>query len=463
MSTPVARSCLEDDHDPLKSPSRPAPRPARVRDEQGDGGVPPLQVPVEPTPSTQTPLSFKRRTSARHASAGSVVRDKAASLLGGILRTGSFGPADPSSSSSSPPNISPAFTRPDAAALPRHVTLPHPTIRPKQSLSSFSQAIASDEDGGGDGEGADEDEDEDGETTAGESPTRQRGTLGAGPAPRRRRDEADRQRQRRLSGGQRVALKGSPRSRRPTGTGAYGSPVKEPGALSPLWAEHPYRIGDDGDDDGPSDETLLDGGGDVAPLEVTPLPKIPIFVLSICMLGEFLSASVCSPFLFLCVAPGLLFPPSRAGFGKSRAISLTPCLRGPQHGGKLRRRRERRRRIGRECLDGSRLCGLVRRPWSSHLFSPSVSGPGLTLFLLCRATTHSFLSQFATAMLWVSIAEKHGRRAVLCASLIGNGLTVVAFGTSQNLGTAICTRLAMGLFNGEPVSRGALSMQQQGC
>lgn len=52
-------------------------------------------------------------------------------------------------------------------------------------------------------------------------------------------------------------------------------------------------------------------------------------------------------------------------------------------------------------------------------------------------------------MPWVSIADKHGRRAVLCASLVGNGLTVVAFGTSTNLGTAICTRLAMGVFNGE--------------
>lgn len=59
-----------------------------------------------------------------------------------------------------------------------------------------------------------------------------------------------------------------------------------------------------------------------------------------------------------------------------------------------------------------------------------------------------FLSQFLTAMIWVSVAEKHGRRAVLCASLLGNGLTVMAFGTSRNLGTAICTRLAMGLFNG---------------
>jgi hypothetical protein len=80
----------------------------------------------------------------------------------------------------------------------------------------------------------------------------------------------------------------------------YGSPVKEPGALSPLWADHAYG---GGDDDRPSDGTLF--GPDAVPLEVTPLPKIPIFVLSICMLGEFLSASVCSPFLFLYVTPFL--------------------------------------------------------------------------------------------------------------------------------------------------------------
>lgn len=51
-------------------------------------------------------------------------------------------------------------------------------------------------------------------------------------------------------------------------------------------------------------------------------------------------------------------------------------------------------------------------------------------------------------MLWVSVAEKHGRRAVLFASLLGNGLTVMAFGTSKNLKSAITIRFAMGLFNG---------------
>lgn len=60
-----------------------------------------------------------------------------------------------------------------------------------------------------------------------------------------------------------------------------------------------------------------------------------------------------------------------------------------------------------------------------------------------------FLAQFLTALLWVSVANKHGRRIVLFASLVGNGLTVIMFGASKNLGSAITTRLALGLFNGE--------------
>jgi len=59
-----------------------------------------------------------------------------------------------------------------------------------------------------------------------------------------------------------------------------------------------------------------------------------------------------------------------------------------------------------------------------------------------------FLSQFLTSLLWVSVANKHGRRVVLFSSLLGNGLSLMAFGTSKNLKSAIATRLAMGLFNG---------------
>lgn len=273
MSTPVARSYLEDDVDPLKSPSR--ARGAHDGTGQGtaedyDATSSPLGPPRSAAAAAPlTPLSFKRKSTARHSSSGAAVRDKAAHLIGGILRTGSSGQPD---------STSPAFRRTDA---PTHIALPKNAIRHKPSFSEFSQAIASDE----------EDEEDEGETTAGESPRQRRGSAF------RRGDATDRDRQRRLSAGKRVSSKGlglGNRSRRSTGTGAFGSPSKEPGLVSPLWGNHPY--GDGGDDDRPSDGTVLADG---ALLEVTPLPKMPIFVLSICMLGEFLSASVCSPFLFL--------------------------------------------------------------------------------------------------------------------------------------------------------------------
>ena len=275
MSTPVARSFLDDDVDPLKSPARPETAPRVARDEP-DALVSPLGG---PSPS---PLSFKRKPqpARRTASSASAVRDKAVSFIGGILRHGSAGQTDHEAASASP-----AFRRVDAR--PQHITLANNTVKHKPSLSEFSQAVASDDE---------LEEEDEGETTAGESPQRRISSATRG-------DEADRNRQRRLSASNKRAVSktGSAmiigqRLRRPTGSAMYGSPVKEPGALSPLWADPAYG---DGDDDRPSDETLF--GPDVGPLEVTPLPKIPIFVLSICMLGEFLSASVCSPFLFLYV------------------------------------------------------------------------------------------------------------------------------------------------------------------
>ncbi|KDE03849.1 hypothetical protein MVLG_05672 [Microbotryum lychnidis-dioicae p1A1 Lamole] len=122
--------------------------------------------------------------------------------------------------------------------------------------------------------------------------------------------------------------------------------------------------------------------------EPTPLPKIALIVLCICMFGEFLSASLSSPFLYFMIE----------GFGVGQ---------GPEGGG--------------EAVVGF-WTGVV-----SSVF---------------------FLSQFLTSLLWVSVAEKHGRRAVLFTSLLGNGVTLMLFGTSKNLGTAISVRLGMGLFNG---------------
>ncbi|GAA6012252.1 hypothetical protein JCM11491_007072 [Sporobolomyces phaffii] len=131
------------------------------------------------------------------------------------------------------------------------------------------------------------------------------------------------------------------------------------------------------------------GGGDddeVLPFAVTPLPKIPMIVLCVALFGEFLSASISSPFLFFMVES---FGVGKDGGGES-AVSL----------------------------------------WSGVVAAAF------------------FLAQFLTALLWVSVANKHGRRVVLFASLVGNGLTVILFGASKNLGSAITTRLALGLFNG---------------
>ncbi|MCO5593092.1 hypothetical protein L7F22_047098 [Adiantum nelumboides] len=68
-----------------------------------------------------------------------------------------------------------------------------------------------------------------------------------------------------------------------------------------------------------------------------------------------------------------------------------------------------------------------------------------------------FFAQFLTSLLWSSAAQKHGRRAVLLVSLIGNATTLVLFGMSTNLPMAISVRLAQGLFNGAVgVAKGAV-------
>uniref|UniRef100_V5ENI9 Major facilitator superfamily (MFS) profile domain-containing protein n=2 Tax=Kalmanozyma brasiliensis (strain GHG001) TaxID=1365824 RepID=V5ENI9_KALBG len=68
-----------------------------------------------------------------------------------------------------------------------------------------------------------------------------------------------------------------------------------------------------------------------------------------------------------------------------------------------------------------------------------------------------FFAQFLTSLMWASVADKRGRRFVLAISLLGNAITMMLFGTSQNLGTAIFIRLAQGFFNGAVgVAKGAI-------
>lgn len=78
------------------------------------------------------------------------------------------------------------------------------------------------------------------------------------------------------------------------------------------------------------------------------------------------------------------------------------------------------------------------------------------LIFSCLASVF-FLSQFVTSLLWASIAQKHGRRAVLLASLLGNALSLTLFGASTSTGMAICVRLCQGIFAGAVgVARGAV-------
>lgn len=69
-----------------------------------------------------------------------------------------------------------------------------------------------------------------------------------------------------------------------------------------------------------------------------------------------------------------------------------------------------------------------------------------------------FITQFITSLLWATVADKHGRRAVLFVSLLGNALSCTLFGFATNLPQAILIRLAQGVFNGAVgVARGTVA------
>lgn len=123
-----------------------------------------------------------------------------------------------------------------------------------------------------------------------------------------------------------------------------------------------------------------------------PLPILPMLVLSIAMLGEFLSANVSTPFL--------LFMVEGFGIEKSQVGSYTGVL--------------------------------------------------VSMF---------FVTQFITSILWATIADKHGRRAVLFISLLGSSLTCLSFGTARSFPEAAAIRLMQGVFGGSiGVARGAVAV-----
>ncbi|KAG5646725.1 hypothetical protein DXG03_002407 [Asterophora parasitica] len=136
--------------------------------------------------------------------------------------------------------------------------------------------------------------------------------------------------------------------------------------------------------------TMIQTSGEVY---TTPLPVLSMIVLSITMLGEFLSANVSTPFLLFMVK----------GFGP-RANESEVAF------------------------------------WTGILVSTF------------------FLTQFVTSLLWATVAEKHGRRAVLIISLLGSAVTCLSFGTATTLQQAIVIRLMQGIFAGAVgVARGSVA------
>ncbi|KAK8853268.1 hypothetical protein IAR55_003970 [Kwoniella newhampshirensis] len=141
------------------------------------------------------------------------------------------------------------------------------------------------------------------------------------------------------------------------------------------------------DDETPKLPTLVPG---IRPAYSTPLPVLPMIVMCIAMTSELLAANLSTPFM-LKMVEGFFISSGREKNSETEAA-----------------------------------VGL----WTGNLVS---------VF---------FITQFFTSLLWSSIADRHGRRAVLVASLLGSAIALVIFGTSESLPEAICVRLIQGIFGG---------------
>ncbi|KAG7447881.1 major facilitator superfamily MFS-1 [Guyanagaster necrorhizus] len=69
-----------------------------------------------------------------------------------------------------------------------------------------------------------------------------------------------------------------------------------------------------------------------------------------------------------------------------------------------------------------------------------------------------FLTQFATSLLWATLADKYGCRIVLIVCLLGGSITCAVFGLCKNIEQAMTVRLLQGIFGGAVgVARGAVA------
>ncbi|KAK0436494.1 uncharacterized protein EV420DRAFT_1652492 [Desarmillaria tabescens] len=69
-----------------------------------------------------------------------------------------------------------------------------------------------------------------------------------------------------------------------------------------------------------------------------------------------------------------------------------------------------------------------------------------------------FLTQFATSLLWATVADKYGCRMVLVVCLFGGSVTCALFGLCKNIEQAMAVRFLQGVFGGAVgVARGAVA------
>lgn len=157
--------------------------------------------------------------------------------------------------------LPPAAPTPNSRSeAPNRISMPPPPFQRQGSQSAFSQAMDSDE----------EDEGDDGASQLGGRGARQQGQL-------KWTRSVSRAQGRKSFGGN------SAYSRQP--------PLRNPLLLSPGEESHLGGRRTPGGFD--EDEELL--------VEATPLPTIPIIVLCLALFGEFLSASLSSPFMYFMI------------------------------------------------------------------------------------------------------------------------------------------------------------------
>jgi len=109
---------------------------------------------------------------------------------------------------------------------------------------------------------------------------------------------------------------------------------------------------------------------------------------------------------------------------------------------------------------GEFLCANVSTPFLLFMVKgfAGINGEAEVAFWTGIIVSTFFLTQFITSLLWATVAEKHGRRAVLIISLLGSALTCLIFGTATNLQQAITIRLLQGIFGGAVgVARGSIT------